>query len=181
MLITLEIGLFFMKQTKKLARIALSGAFLFCTFYAFSNIIYLEAITLMVIAIALSYDTKDALLSCLVFGCLLFMLQGPTLWNLAYVVIYPVYSLLTSLLKPFLRKHNIAIVLWGFILAFSTGILLDLPFMLVNKTVTIVYIITSFKTSFIQGVLCSIEIITILEPITKILDKIKGEQSEKEY
>ena len=91
---------FTMKETKRMARVALIGAFLFCTFFSLSNILYLEAITLMIIAVAMVFDRRDSFQSSLVFGVLLILYMGLTPWSIMYFIIYPCYSLLTNYLKP---------------------------------------------------------------------------------
>jgi len=162
-----------MTSTKRLCRIALIGAFLFVTFISLSNILYLEAITLMVISVSMVFDKRDSFLSCLILGCLLIIYMGLSPWSMMYLIIYPCYSLLTSLLKPALKKHSWLLITYGFLLSFSTGMLLDLPYIFVSKTVTIFYILSGLKTSVIQGALTAIEFTLIYEPLEKLLSKIK--------
>ncbi len=162
-----------MKETKRMTRVALIGAFLFCTFFSLSNILYLEAITLMIIAVAMVFDRRDSFQSSIVFGVLLIMYLGLTPWSIMYFVIYPCYSLLTNFLRPVLREKDWLLIIYGFILSCSTGLILDLPFILVSKTVTIYYILTGLKTSIIQGTLTAFEIVLIYEPLERVLFKIK--------
>ncbi|HQB32278.1 MAG TPA: cytochrome B, partial [Erysipelotrichaceae bacterium] len=135
--------------------------------------LYLEAITLMIIAVAMVFDRRDSFQSALVFGVLLILYMGLTPWSIMYFIIYPCYSLLTSHLKPVLREKEWLLVVYGFILSCSTGLILDLPFILVSELVTIYYILTGLKTSLIQGALTAMEIVLIYQPIEKVLFKIK--------
>ena len=162
-----------MKETKRMTRVALIGAFLFCTFFSLSSILYLEAITLMIIAVAMVFDRRDSFQSSLVFGVLLILYLGLTPWSIMYFIIYPCYSLLTNFLKPTLKEKERLLIIYGFILSCSTGLILDLPFILVSKTVTIYYILTGLKTSLIQGTLTAMEIALIYQPLEKVLFKIK--------
>ena len=162
-----------MKETKRMTKNALIGAFLFCTFFSLSHILYLEAITLMIIAVAMVFDRRDSFQSSLVFGILLIMYLGLTPWSIMYFIIYPCYSLLTNYLRVVLKEKQWLLIVYGFILSCSTGLILDLPFILVSKTVTIYYILTGLKTSLIQGTLTAMEIALIYQPIEKALNKIK--------
>jgi hypothetical protein len=162
-----------MKETKRMTRVALIGAVLFCTFFSLSNILYLEAITIMIIAVAMVFDRRDSFQASLVFGVLLILYLGLTPWSIMYFIIYPCYSLLTNFLKPILKEKEWLLIVYGFILSCSTGLILDLPFILVSELVTIYYILTGLKTSLIQGALTAMEIALIYEPLEKILFKIK--------
>lgn len=162
-----------MKETKRMTRVALIGAVLFCTFFSLSNILYLEAITIMIIAVAMVFDRRDSFQASLVFGVLLILYLGLTPWSIMYFIIYPCYSLLTNFLKPVLKEKEWLLIVYGFILSCSTGLILDLPFILVSELVTIYYILTGLKTSLIQGALTAMEIALIYEPLEKILFKIK--------
>lgn len=162
-----------MSKTKRLTRDALLGAFLFVIMKSLSNILYVEAITISIVTIALVFDLSDSLLSSLTFSFLILMITGVSTWNLMYALIYSLYTLLTYLLKKPLLKHQFLLIPYCFFLAFLTGQLLDLPFILINKNVGLFYIITGLKTSLIQGIIVSIEAILIFEPMHKTLSKIK--------
>ena len=162
-----------MSQTKRYARIAIMASFYFATFFAFSNILYLEAITLMVVCVGLVFDFNDAFLSAVIFGFLLVLYFGPTPWSIMYLAIYPLYSFLSSKLKKILLKSQVLLTIFGALLSFSTGMLLDLPFILVSKTVTMLYILSGLKTSIIQGAITAVEFILVSEPLLKALTKIK--------
>jgi len=82
-------------STKRLCRIAILAALEFVIFYSLSNILYIEAITLTIITVALALDKSEAILSSIVFGCILILYMGLTPWTIMYLMIYPLYSLLT--------------------------------------------------------------------------------------
>jgi len=162
-----------MSKTRKLTRDALLGAFLFVIMKSLSNILYVEAITISVVTIALVFDLSDSLLSSLTFAFLMLMITGVSTWNLMYALIYPLYTLLTYLLKKPLLAHKYLLTPYCFLLAFLTGQLLDLPFILINSTVGMFYIITGLKTSLIQGIIVAVETTLIFEPMYNALSKIK--------
>ena len=58
-------------------------------------------------------------------------------------------------------------------LSFLTGQLLQLPFMLFSKKVTLIYIIMGLKTSIIQGVLSFLVCWLLFERVNRILEKLR--------
>lgn len=158
--------------TKKLCRIAIVAALEFVMFQSLSSILYIEAITLTIISVAVVFDIKEAALSSFIFGLMLNIFMGFTPWSIMYLIIYPLYSLFTSKLKKTLLQHPALFIGYGFLLSFLVGILLDIPFMLLDKNLTIIYILTSLKTSLIQGGLTALQFAFIFEPFYHILERI---------
>ncbi len=162
-----------MNGTRRLTRIALMSALMVTIFFAFSSILYVEAITLTVITVAMAFDKQDSFLATAIFGLILVIYLGLSPWAIMYLFIYPTYSLLTSLLRNTFDKHDWMLIVFGFILSCATGLILDLPFILLNSKVTIYYIISGLKTSLIQGSITAIEFALLYPTFVKVLRKIK--------
>lgn len=140
-------------NVRDLCIISLLAALEFVVFSSFTNVLYLECITFVICVVALNFSRKVAVLSALTFTILNLLTMGVTPWSLLYVVIYSGYSLFLSLIKEKVRNHVwIIACLCGF-LSFLTGQILQLPFLLVSKKVTIAYLIIGLKTSFLQGII----------------------------
>lgn len=160
-------------ETRKLTKIALLASILFASFYVFSGVLYLEIITLCVVLFALSFPRKDAVMATFIFTMLNLIFNGITIWSLLYVVVYVSYAYLTSRLRPLFDRHSYLLVGWCAILAFSTGMILDLPFLLFSKNITIFYLILGLKTSLIQAASAAMQALFLLEPLRTILLRIE--------
>ncbi|MEG0562724.1 cytochrome B [Anaerorhabdus sp.] len=160
---------------KTLTKIAIMASIQSAIFTIFSQILYLEGITFTVCLFACSFKKNEAVLASFIFGMVNMLIQGITIWSMMYVVIYPLYSLIVSTLKPLLLKNLGYMVFVCGLLSFATGQLLDLPFILFSKEVTIFYILLGLKTSIIQGCLSATMCLLIFEPCLKVLNKIEGE------
>lgn len=152
--------------------IALLASLEYVSFVLFSNFLYLEVITFLVVFVAMMFDLKESVFSSLIFALILILIQGFTFWNGMYLVIYPLYSFIISISKNFLHKHvKLLSVICG-ILSFLTGQLLQLPFLLVNKNVTIYYILAGLKTSLVQGVVSGILCYLLFESLKKRIGRM---------
>lgn len=169
-------------RVKELCYIAVIGALEFVVFTSFSFVLYLECITLTVLLFSMCFQRRQAVLGAIVFGIINLSMQGVTPWSMMYLLVYPLYSLLIGTLKPFLSRHFIVLVILCGCLSFLTGQLLQLPFMMFSKTITIVYLIAGFKTSLIQGIISGISCFVCYKPIYIVLQKIEGSlHYEKNY
>lgn len=161
-------------KVKDLCMIAAMAAIEMVVFTSFSFILYLEFITFTVVVFAMVFPRKMAVISSIVFGILnMILIQGVTPWSVCYLLIYPSYSLIVSYLKPYLSKHMVILcVVCGFF-SFLTGQLLQLPFMLFSKYVTLIYLIAGLKVSLVQGVLSFTSSMILYKPIEKVLVMIE--------
>ena len=75
-------------------------------FTMFSQVLYLEAITLTIAVLALTFERREVFYGALVFTLVNMLVQGVSIWTFAYCLIYPVYALLFGSLKPVLRRHR---------------------------------------------------------------------------
>lgn len=160
-------------KVKELCMIAVMAAIEQIVFTSFSFILYLECITFTIVVFAMVFQTKSAVLASIVFVLLNFTIQGVTPWTCMYALIYPSYSLLIGLSKNFLQKHLFVLaILCGFF-SFLTGQLLQLPFMLFSRNITILYIIVGLKTSLIQMVIAATTCFVCYQPVYKVLKFIE--------
>ena len=146
-------------KTRELTRIALMGTILYVVFQAFSDILYLEMITFTILAFSQVFTRRETVLSCLLFAAVHLLLHGIMFWNIAYLIIFPAYGLLFSSCRGFLSRHPGCIPFYGAFFSFLTGQLVDLPFLLLSDTVTVLYMIMGLKTSLIQGCLTFLTLI----------------------
>ena len=161
-------------KARELCYIAVIGALESVVFTSFSFILYLECITFTVVLFAMTFRTRQAVLGAVVFAILNFSIQGVTPWSMMYLLIYPLYSLVVGLLKPMLHRHFLLLVgLCGF-LSFLTGQLVQLPFILVSKNLTLLYLIAGLKTSLIQGGMAAATCLICYKPLYAVVKKIEG-------
>ncbi len=160
-------------SVKTLTKIAIMASIQSVIFVIFSQILYLEGITFVVCLFACTFKRKEATMASLIFGMTNMLIQGVSIWTMMYVAIYPLYSFLVGSLKEPLKKHPMFLVgLCGF-LSFLTGQLLEIPFLLFSKEITIFYLMLGLKTSIIQGCLSAILCLLLFEPCFKILERIE--------
>lgn len=162
-------------NVRTLTKIAIMASIQSVVFTIFSQILYLEGITFTVCLFACAFRKNEAILASFIFGMVNMLVQGINIWTMMYVLIYPTYSFIVSSLKPILLKRLGLMVFVCGVLSFATGQLLDLPFILFSKEVTIFYILLGLKTSLIQGCLSALMCLLIFEPCLKVLNKIEGE------
>ena len=163
-------------KAKQLTKIAFMAASMICVFQAFSHILYLELITFTIVCFAMNTSRKEAVLSCVIFACLNMLFLGITPWTCMYFMIYPLYALVVVLFKGFLNKHLLCLCLLCGFLSFLCGQLLDLPFLLFSKHVTLLYWISGLKTSLIQGILSFLSCLFLYEPLSKRIDALQKRQ-----
>lgn len=154
-------------KARQLTLIAFMAASMVCVFQLFSNILYLEMITFTIVLYAMTASKKEAVLACVIFACLNMLFLGITPWTCMYLIIYPVYALITALMRNFLNKHLLCLCLLCGFLSFLCGQLLDLPFLLFSKHITLLYWISGLKTSLIQGILSFLCCLFLYEPLSK--------------
>ncbi len=166
-------------KVKDLTKTSLFGCLQFLVFYLFSDILYLEMITITTVLIALVFPRKQSVYGSIVFGVLNILLkQGLTSWSIMYLLIYPTYSLITSFIKNKKLRNNIYFIAFiAFFFSFMTGQLVQLPYMLVAKNITYIYILIGLKTSIIQASITGIITLFLYKPLYKTLKKIEGKKT----
>lgn len=157
-----------------LCLIALLASLEYVVFVSFSNILYLELITFTICLFAVSFRSEQAFFASVVFGSIMLIFNGVNFWNMMYLFIYPIYSLLISMMRRwFLRFPWLLCLICG-IFSFLTGQLLQLPFMLFSKNLTMIYLVMGLKTSFLQGILSFIACWLLFKPCYEVLKKLRS-------
>ncbi|MEA4875341.1 cytochrome B [Anaerorhabdus sp.] len=162
-------------SVRTLTRIAIMASIQSAIFTIFSQVLYLEGITFTVCLFACVFKKEEVVFASFIFAMVNMLVQGISIWTMMYAIIYPTYSFIIASFKNFWLKKPMALVAACGILSFATGQLLDLPFILFAKEITIFYIILGLKTSIIQGCLSAFMCLLIFEPCLKVLQKIEGE------
>ena len=164
-------------KVRELCFIAIMAAIEMVVFTSFSFVLYLEFITFTIIVFAMVFSKRAAIFSSIVFGMLnMILIQGITPWSICYLLIYPCYSWMISSFKKYLSCHFMVLCLACGFFSFLSGQLLQLPFLLFSKYVTVFYLIIGLKTSLIQGTISGISCFILYKPISKVLGSIKGDQ-----
>lgn len=161
-------------KVKELCCIAIMAAIEMVVFTSFSFILYIEFITFTVVVFSMVFSKRMAVLSAVIFGLLnMILIQSVTPWSICYLLIYPSYSWIISSLKAYLSNHFISLCILCGMFSFLTGQILQLPFMLFSKYVTLVYLIIGLKTSLIQGVVSMVGCMVLYKPVEKVLKIIE--------
>lgn len=160
-------------KTRDVTRIAFMAVILCCVFQMFANILYIECITFTILLFSCVFSKRDACMACIVFSFLNMLMLGVTPWTLLYLLIYPLYAFCIASSKHGLLKHPICLYSVCGILSFLTGQVLDLPFLLFSKEVTMLYILLGLKTSIIQGILSFVSCMFLFDPMYRRLSHIE--------
>ena len=158
---------------REIVLIATLACIQYVAFTSFSFVLYLEVITMTTVLLAMSFKRRDVVLASIIFGIINIILTAPTPWALMYLFIYPTYSLLVSTFKLILSKHFILLCTITGLFSFLTGQLLQLPFILFSKNLTILYFIAGFKVSIPQFIMSFLLCLLTYKPLSYSLMKIK--------
>lgn len=160
-------------KPRELCYIAVMGAIEAVVFSSFSFILYLECITLTIVLFATIFPTRQAVLAAVVFTIINLSMQGVTPWSMMYCLIYPLYSLLLGWGKGYLSRHVILTAIVCGLLSFLTGQLVQLPFLLISKNITFLYMLMGLKTSLLQGMMSTACTLVCYRPLAAVLRPIE--------
>ncbi|EOS60797.1 hypothetical protein C815_01049 [Firmicutes bacterium M10-2] len=160
-------------SVRNLTYCALLGSLFYVIFHLFSNILYVEGITLTLFVCAQVFNKKEVISATILFGILQILFHGFMPWNLMYLILFPFYGLWFASLKKIVKKHEAVAWFCGALASFLLGQLVDLPFLLFDRKITMLYILLGFKTSLIQGAIVFIEFVLLYGPFVKILRTIR--------
>ena len=90
-------------SVKQLCVISIIACIEAVVFTSFSQLLYLEAITLTVLMFAVVFDKRISLMGALVYGLVNMVINGITPWTFMYFLIYPCYTLIVIAMKPVLK------------------------------------------------------------------------------
>ena len=160
-------------SVRRLVVIAFTAAIQYICFSSFSFILYLEVITFITVSFAMVFPRYDAILASLIFTMVNLLTMGFTPWTFMYLLIYPVYSFITASLSGILyRRFCLLVILCG-LFSFLTGQLVQIPFMLFSKHITVYYIISGLRVSVPQGFMAAALCYLLFRPLNHVLVKIK--------
>lgn len=162
-----------MIHTRQMTKIAFMGASMICVFRLCADILYLELITFTIVLYASVFKRNETILACVVFAALNICLTGLTPWSLLYMMVYPTYAWILSHMKPLFSRYPFTLYLTCGILSFLTGQILDLPFLLFGKHITIAYWLMGLKTSLIQGFCSFLACLLLYDPLYRRLSQIQ--------
>ena len=160
-------------SVKELCVISIIACIEAVVFTSFSQVLYLEAITLTILMFAVVFKARIAFMGAVVYGLVNMVINGITPWTMMYFLIYPCYTMLVILMKPLLKNHVIGYSILCGLLSFLTGQLLQLPYLLFSSTVTAFYLLAGMKTSLIQGGLSVVLCFVLFQPLKVVLEKIE--------
>ena len=146
----------------------------YVVFTMFSQIIYLEAVTLVTVLFAVTFERREAVMASVVFALINLLTRGIMPWTIMYLILFPLYSGLAGLCRTLIEQHGEASIFVCFLFSFLLGQLVDLPFILFSGKITLLYMLMGLKTSAIQGFITGIEAAFLFEPLARQLRKIKG-------
>lgn len=158
-------------NARQMTRTAFMAASLVCVFRLFAHVLYLELITFTIVLYATIFSRKEAVLACVIFACLNLCRMGITPWSLLYLLIYPTYALMLSYGKGIWEKHPFALSLMCAFLSFLTGQLLDLPYLIFGRQITMIYLLMGLKTSLIQGLWSFLVCLLLYDPLYRRLKR----------
>lgn len=92
------------------------------------------------------------------------------------LLLFPTYVWICHGLKKPLIQSSWLSILVCFLLSFLLGQLIDLPFLLFSKEVTVLYWVMGLKTSLIQGFISAVLTAFLFEPVCDRIHKLQGER-----
>lgn len=161
-------------RTKELTRIAFMAAMEYVVFMMFSSVLYLEAITLILVLFATTFSLKESLTASLTCNLLLMIQYGVHTWTIGYLLAFTLQTLTSYSCKKWLLSSTWFCIPFCFLLSFLLGTCIDLPFLLISDAITYLYLIMGFKTSLIQAIITAFEACFLFQPLQKVLIQLKG-------
>ena len=162
-----------MMTVKEMTRVALLATLLFIIYSWGSIVLYVELFNFVMLLYCVTFPKKQALLSVMLFCCLLILIYGIHLWTLMYVIVFPFYVLIYHYMgKQLKSEYSLAIL--GFVLAFLCGSFIDLPFMILSgMTCKVLWIrlLFGFQVSLGNGVSTFLATLFLYRPLATILKK----------
>ena len=162
-----------MMTVKEMTRVALLATLLFIIYSWGSMVLYVELFNFVILLYGVTFPKKQALLSVMLFCCLLILIYGIQLWTLMYVIVFPLYVLIYHHMGKRL-KSEYSLGILGFILAFLCGSFIDLPFMILSGMtwkVLWIRLLFGFQVSLGNGVSTFLATLFLYRPLSNILKK----------
>lgn len=148
------------------------GALLFAIYFTFSQILYLEFVTFTIILFAMCLPKYNSVIVTVIFVFLVWFAYGIGTWSMMYMIIYPGFSYLFCLSRKRIKNNLWLLASCGFIMGLLAGNLVDLPFLLIAKEITPIYILLGLQTTLTQAAIAAISIIILYEPLSNVLTNL---------
>lgn len=157
-------------STRELTRIAVLAALLYVIQFIGSFILYFEWVNFVILLYGVYLKRKEAWFSVVVFCFMVMLTRGIALWSIAYLLVFPQYTLIYSFLKDYLKNEYMLGAL-GFILAFLCGTLIDLPYIIsagLDHRALFIRLLAGFQVSLTSGIVTFISALFLLKPLKKV-------------
>lgn len=158
---------------KEMTRVSLLATLLFIIYSWGSMFLYVELFNFTVLLYGVTFPKRQALLSVILFCCLLMLIYGIQLWSLMYMIVFPLYILIYHRIgKQLKSEYSLGIL--GFVLAFLCGAFIDLPFMLMSGMtwkVLWIRLLVGFQVSLGNGVSTFLATLFLYQPLSNRLKK----------
>ncbi|MFV0498466.1 MAG: hypothetical protein ACK5NF_00280 [Bacilli bacterium] len=157
-------------KIKSMSLNAMLSAMLFTIYFIFSQILYLEFVCFTIIILSMTLPKFHSVIVSVIFVFLVWLSYGIGVWTIMYIIIYPGFAFMLSLIKDQIKNKLSLVATCGFIMALLVGNLIDLPMLLFSKEITIMYVILGLKTTLIQATICCVSLILFYDPIFNFLN-----------
>ncbi len=161
-------------KVRELARISALASLLFIIYHCGSLVLYVELFNFTVLLYGVSLPKRQAILSVLIACLLIVLVYGAQPWTLMYVLIFPTYAIIYHLIGRRLRSEYVVACL-GFLGAFLSGTLIDLPFIFLSGMTGRalgIHLLLGFQTSVGNGVSTFLATIFLLPILSKVMKRV---------
>lgn len=161
-------------RTRELTTTALLAAILYIVYTMGSFVMYVELLNFMLIVYGVYFKRKQAWMATILFAILLVITRGLAPWTLMYLLLFPQYVLIYSLLKEKTNSETVLAIVGG-ILAFCCGTIIDLPYIIVSDLgyeALIARFFMGFQVS-LGNLLCTfLATLFLLKPLGRVIMRV---------
>ncbi|MCR6513411.1 MAG: hypothetical protein ACRDCB_04105 [Clostridium sp.] len=161
-------------NARKITQGALLAAILYIIYFMGSFITYFELVSFIVLLYGTTLDRKLAYVSTVIFCILVMLTKGIAPWSVMYLVIFPQFILIYSLLKK-ITKSEYVYALVGAILSFSLGSLIQIPYFLtagLKGKELLVTLLLGFQVSIGNMICTVVATLFLYKPLSKVLKRV---------
>ncbi len=160
-------------KVKEMTRIALLAALLFIIYSSGSVMLYVELFNFTVLLYGVTLPRRQAVLAVLLVCLLIVFIYGVQLWTMMYVLIFPSYAFIYSWMGRRI-KSEYGFAFLGFFLAFLSGTLIDLPFILLSGMAgkaLVSHFLFGFQASLGNGMSTFLATLFLFAPLSKVIKR----------
>lgn len=162
-------------STREITKIAVLATFLYIIQFLGSFMLYFELFNFTLLLYGVYLKRKEAWLSTVIYCFLIMLTKGIAPWSVMYLVVFPQYTLIYSVLKNKVENQYI-LGLVGFVLTFLCGTIIDMPYIItagLDYKALIIRLLMGFQVSLINGVVTFIATLYLLKPLQRVFHSIK--------